>query len=87
MLRITQIKEKFGTLRFYVETTGSQHGCARVGQIKAWVELCCEGRCILAGMPGRLRKDGWMLTLSDEALRLRDADPEAFAARIYPAIS
>ncbi|WP_099824240.1 hypothetical protein [Oceaniglobus indicus] len=85
-IRITQIKEKFGTLRFYVETTGRQYARARVGQIKAWAELCSAGRCMLTGMPGRLRKGSWMLTLSDEALRLRDADPEAFAARIHPAI-
>lgn len=84
VLRIAQAKEKMGTLRFYLDATGSREFQARVFQIANWAELCSQNRCMLTGMPGRLREGEWLLTLSDEALRLRIADPDSFAARLYP---
>lgn len=86
-LRIIQIKEKFGALRFYIEPTGSRRAIASASQIVDWAELNSQNRCMLTGMPGALRRGDWFLTLSDKAVRLRDADPKAFAARVYPAFS
>lgn len=83
-ISIRQVKEKFGTLRFYAEGTGSRDACACVGQILAWAEICSENRCMLTGAPGTLRRGGWLLTLSDDAVCLRETDPEAFAAWLYP---
>ncbi len=85
-ITIRQVKEKFGTLRFYVEGTGSSKARACVTQITTWAEICSENRCILTGAPGTLRQGGWLLTLSDDAVRLREADPQAFAARLYPGL-
>lgn len=84
LLRIVQLKEKFGTLRFYTDATGGRDFRAAVSQIATWAELCCEARCMVTGMPGTLREGGRILTLSDDAARLRTADPDTFSARLYP---
>jgi hypothetical protein len=66
---IAQIKQKFGALRFYagqIHTEGA-HGefYDIVNQIEAISELVCE-QC---GMPGTLRREGWVRTLCDPCLR------------------
>jgi hypothetical protein len=58
---IAQIKEKFGTLRFYVD------GCDDT--TFDFIESVCEKSatiCEQCGKPGLLREGGWILTLCDE---------------------
>lgn len=59
---ITQIKEKFGTLRYYVSSTGTTAFHQRIREAERLSELTCE-QC---GAPGLLRDElSWIRTLCD----------------------
>ena len=55
-----QVKEKFGTLRFYY-TGGDEHIHGMVRMAEAISAVTCE-KC---GTPGELRHGGWVKTLCD----------------------
>ena len=57
----TQVKEKYGTLRFY-HTGGDDY----IAGIVAMAEYMSEVTCETCGAPGKLRDTGWMRTLCDE---------------------
>jgi len=58
---ISQIKEKFGGLRFYYSGgDGTVDGMVRMAE--AWADQTCE-EC---GNPGRSRNGGWIKTLCDD---------------------
>ncbi len=57
----TQIKEKFGTLRFYY--WGGDDYCRG---IESMAESMSAVTCEVCGSPGKLRKGGWVQTLCDE---------------------
>lgn len=57
---ILQIKEKFGGLRFYV------HTAMNIMDFVAEVEEESYTICEKCGKPGKLRENGWILTLCDE---------------------
>lgn len=58
---VTQVKEKFGGLRFYYNGGDSKvDGMVRMAE--AWADHTCE----TCGVPGKLRKGGWLRTLCDE---------------------
>ena len=59
---VTQVKEKFGTLRFYInEGTDDIH--RRIAKAEIESTTICE----VTGKPGKLRTDiGWHRTLCDE---------------------
>ncbi len=65
--RINQAKEKFGGLRFYIETFP-----------EGGVEVICKYEdlsykiCEKCGKEGVLRKGGWLLTLCDEHAEERE---------------
>tara|TARA_Y100000034_G_scaffold137014_1_gene218482 strand:- start:32596 stop:33000 length:405 start_codon:yes stop_codon:yes gene_type:complete len=56
-----QVKEKFGTLRFYI-TGGDEYTDGMITMAEAMSEITCE-EC---GMPGTLRKSGWWRTRCDK---------------------
>lgn len=61
--RVHQIKEKFGTLRFYWASRNLEAGMVAVAHAEAESARTCE-RC---GNPGRLRKrNGWFRTVCDD---------------------
>lgn len=66
-VRVQQIKEKFGGLRFYY-TGGDEYISGMVRMAENWAAHSCE-EC---GAPGKSRNSGWIRTLCDEheALRL-----------------
>lgn len=76
--KITQIKEKFGGLRFYVETYKKDYVgqpaiesafYQRIAKAEAESYTICE----VCGKPGKLREDlSWNLTLCDEDYRTDD---------------
>ncbi len=78
-LVVDQVKEKYGTLRFYYgfdrQPDGSGPSSAlheKVARIVDDYEEKSAQICELCGKPGSLRKDlDWMLTLCDEHYRLR----------------
>lgn len=59
--RVSQIKEKFGGLRFYADGVPAS-GDDLIDKAEGWSELTCE-QC---GNAGELRTDGWLVTLCDE---------------------
>lgn len=67
--KATQVKEKFGTLRFYAAAcTDAAHDAIDAAENES--ETTCED----CGLPGALRSDSWIRTLCDK-------DAAAWAAR------
>lgn len=58
---VTQIKEKFGGLRFYYDG-GDDRIDGMVRMAEAWADHSCE----MCGKPGVRRSGGWIRTLCDE---------------------
>lgn len=56
-----QVKEKFGTLRFYFDG-----GDEMVHGMVAMAEYMSKHTCEKCGKPGKLRPGGWVRTLCDE---------------------
>jgi hypothetical protein len=68
--QVTQVKEKFGGLRFYINE-GSKEIHDRISQAEALSYETCEE----TGRPGKLRRDlGWWVTLCDEEYEKRLAE-------------
>jgi hypothetical protein len=63
---VSQIKEKFGGLRFYY---GGGDDCVdgMVRMAESWAENTCE----TCGAPGEERSGGWIKTLCDEHAKVR----------------
>jgi len=59
-LVVLQIKEKFGTLRFYAENVTSQDALDIKIAEAASIHTCEE-----CGQPGKLKNDGWMRTMCE----------------------
>lgn len=64
-VHITQIKEKYGSLRFYY-----YGGDDIVDGMVRMAELVSEYTCEQCGKPGKIRDDGWLKTLCDEHLKI-----------------
>jgi hypothetical protein len=56
----TQVKEKYGTLRFYYAG-----GDDMIDGMVSMAEAMSERTCETCGAPGKLRTDGWLKTLCD----------------------
>ena len=57
----TQVKEKFGGLRFY-HSGGDNTIYGMVSMAESWAANTCE----VCGKPGKLRGGGWLYTACDE---------------------
>lgn len=60
-VKVTQIKEKFGGLRFYYDG-GDSYVDGLVDMAEEWAGKTCE----MCGKPGHSRGGGWIRTLCDE---------------------
>lgn len=60
--KVYQIKEKFGTLRFYAGDNTTDEMGERIGEAESESAITCE-EC---GAPGELRQGGWLKTLCDQ---------------------
>lgn len=77
-ISISDIKEKFGTLRCYA------NGSDRVLNLARWCETQSETRCLATGMEGKPQNaGGWILCLSDEMFALQKTDRDAVLSRAY----
>jgi hypothetical protein len=65
---VAQMKEKFGTLRFYYDG-GDEYIRGLVSMAETMSEITCE-EC---GKPGQLRQANWLKTLCDEHHEQREA--------------
>lgn len=66
-VQCAQVKEKFGTLRFYM----TQETPYITGAI-AVAELLSYETCETCGLPGKVRSGGWVLTLCDKHHKARE---------------
>jgi hypothetical protein len=72
-IRASQIKEKYGTLRFYISSVPSEFGdeaFAATDEAEKKSEEICE-EC---GKPGKLRGHGWLYTACDEHTKEQDKE-------------
>jgi hypothetical protein len=63
--RVEQVKEKFGTLRYYC--AGNDRIFAFIHMAEQLSKITCED----CGKPGKLRRTAWLITLCDECLAIR----------------
>jgi hypothetical protein len=67
LVYIAQIKEKFGTLRFYVNFEKCEDTIYnKIYEIIQNYEEVSETTCEVCGKPGTLRGGGWLRTLCDD---------------------
>lgn len=64
--RVYQVKEKFGTLCFYIG-----YGTPAIWDRIAKAELESSKTCEVCGEPGEIRSGGWVKTLCDKHARER----------------
>jgi hypothetical protein len=64
-----QVKEKFGTLRFYY-SGGDEHIAGMVAMAESMSGVTCED----CGKPGRSRGFGWITTVCDEHAKERNIE-------------
>jgi hypothetical protein len=69
---IVQVKEKFGTLRFYVNESVSTEMSAYIQFAESMSGKTCE----ICGSPGTVRNGGWLKTLCDNHIRDEDKSGE-----------
>lgn len=65
--RASQIKEKYGTLRFYMTSATDE-----MYEIVTEAERKSEDTCDRCGSPGKLRGGGWLYTTCDEHTKDED---------------
>ena len=65
--QIAQIKEKFGTLRYYIHSSVAEEVKGNLmNAITSWAETRSQHTCMECGMFGKLRDDNhWIVTLCD----------------------
>ena len=66
---VFQIKEKYGTLRYYVLTA-----CLEIFDLIEQAELKSETTCEACGAPGQLHNLGWYYTRCDECMEKMNND-------------
>lgn len=70
--RVLQVKEKFGGLRFYVQSEIPDY--ARIQEIIAGAEVEASHTCEVCGAEGKARPNGWTKTLCDVHHAKREAE-------------
>ena len=68
-VRVGQVKEKFGTLRYYLDDGGSESIYKAITKAEKLSEFTCE----VCGQPGKERPSGWIKTLCDKHAGERNA--------------
>ena len=67
-----QVKEKFGTLRFYTNS-GKPETWNQMNQLIVEAEMLSAETCEVCGKQGQIREEGWIVTLCDDCLEDRNA--------------
>lgn len=65
--RALQVKEKFGTLRFYM-TTANDEMYKEINKAEMMSGITCEA----CGKPGKRRGEGWVFTLCNECHKKKE---------------
>jgi hypothetical protein len=64
-VKAVQVKEKFGTLRFYVDIAGDKPWRDLIYDLIAYAEARSSWTCESCGEPGKARGGSWVRTLCD----------------------
>lgn len=72
--RASQVKEKFGTLRFYLS-----HGTDQMYDIVSEAERKSDTTCEYCGKKGKLRKGGWLKTLCNTCHKKEEGDQDGIS--------
>lgn len=75
--RAAQVKEKFGTLRFYLT-----HGTDPMYDIVNEAEEKSTTTCESCGAKGKLRKGGWLKTLCNTCYRKDEGDQDGISESV-----
>lgn len=75
--RASQVKEKFGTLRFYM-THATEEMYELINEAEHKTAITCE----TCGAPGETSNEGWVFTLCEECAQLRRDDRNAFLNKL-----
>ncbi len=77
---LTQVKEKFGLLRVYNDSSEESYEQAEkfIDEAESISAKICE-KC---GEPGELKGGGWLMTLCDDCERIRSAPSKSVARRL-----
>lgn len=70
--KVEQVKEKFGTLRFYCPGLVDKDLDARLQHYIHFAKLLTEHTCEACGKPGKIGGHGWI------SVRCRECDPERY---------
>lgn len=73
-----QVKEKFGTLRFYYDG-----GDDYINGVVSFAENSSAHTCEECGLPGKLRHGGWVRTLCDNHAKVENVEPLEVGMIIY----
>ena len=79
LVRVSQVKEKFGTLRFYY-SGGDDYISGLVSMAESMSAATCE-EC---GKPGRTNSGGWLRTLCEEHAKERGTFEEEEDTSVEP---
>lgn len=73
-VKVIQVKEKFGTLRYYVDYTQgtSSDDYHKIESLIRETEIKSGETCEFCGKPGQERSDGWIKTLCDDCNAARE---------------
>src|SRR5258708_5433855 len=75
--KLAQIKEKFGTMRYYIHGVPKELGVfEELHRLIREAEIKSSTICESCGAPGVLRGGGWLKTLCDEHAEGREPLPE-----------
>lgn len=66
---VSQVKEKYGTLRFYCSSTD------RIDQLVNLAERCSALTCETCGKYGKMRGHSWLYVACDKHTKEQDLDP------------
>ncbi|SFQ13807.1 hypothetical protein [Tranquillimonas alkanivorans] len=84
-INVRQVKEKFGLLRVYLSVDGDDQELGdRLLDLEDWCEGQSRDRCMIYGTPGERLREPHVLTLSPDAVALRERDLKAFRRAFSP---
>ena len=73
-MKVVQVKEKFGTLRFYVDIESNEKEVVdKIHDLIGDAEILTEKTCEMCGAPAKLRTGGWWRTTCDKCEEEREA--------------
>jgi hypothetical protein len=71
--QVSQVKQKFGGLRIYLDYDPELRYPIEVGELIDAAEVVAAATCEECGQPGKLREGSWLMTLCDACQKAHEA--------------